>query len=85
MSPWLPEALVMDIVWFLLIGVAAGWLASQIMKGGGLHASKSGPRSRMQLKVWPARLLSPKIGIVSLRQTFAKDDSMAAPKKRSRI
>ena len=25
----------MDIVWFLLIGVAAGWLASQIMKGGG--------------------------------------------------
>jgi len=25
----------MDIVWFLLIGLAAGWLASQIMKGGG--------------------------------------------------
>jgi uncharacterized membrane protein YeaQ/YmgE (transglycosylase-associated protein family) len=25
----------MDIIWFLLIGVAAGWLASQIMKGGG--------------------------------------------------
>jgi len=25
----------MGIVWFLLIGVAAGWLASQIMKGGG--------------------------------------------------
>ena len=25
----------MDIVWFLLIGVAAGWLASQIMKWGG--------------------------------------------------
>ena len=25
----------MDLVWFLLIGVAAGWLASQIMKGGG--------------------------------------------------
>jgi uncharacterized membrane protein YeaQ/YmgE (transglycosylase-associated protein family) len=25
----------MDFVWFLLIGVAAGWLASQIMKGGG--------------------------------------------------
>jgi uncharacterized membrane protein YeaQ/YmgE (transglycosylase-associated protein family) len=24
----------MDIVWFLLIGLAAGWLASQIMKGG---------------------------------------------------
>jgi len=25
----------MDFLWFLLIGVAAGWLASQIMKGGG--------------------------------------------------
>jgi len=25
----------MDLVWFLVIGVAAGWLASQIMKGGG--------------------------------------------------
>lgn len=25
----------MDIVSFLLIGLAAGWLASQIMKGGG--------------------------------------------------
>ena len=25
----------MDLLWFLLIGVAAGWLASQIMKGGG--------------------------------------------------
>ena len=25
----------MDIVWFLLIGICAGWLASQIMKGGG--------------------------------------------------
>jgi uncharacterized membrane protein YeaQ/YmgE (transglycosylase-associated protein family) len=25
----------MDLVWFLLIGLAAGWLASQIMKGGG--------------------------------------------------
>ncbi len=24
----------MDIVWFLLIGLVAGWLASQIMKGG---------------------------------------------------
>ena len=24
----------MAIVWFLLIGLAAGWLASQIMKGG---------------------------------------------------
>jgi uncharacterized membrane protein YeaQ/YmgE (transglycosylase-associated protein family) len=25
----------MDFLWFLLIGVAAGWLASQLMKGGG--------------------------------------------------
>jgi len=25
----------MDLVWFLLIGVAAGWLANQVMKGGG--------------------------------------------------
>jgi uncharacterized membrane protein YeaQ/YmgE (transglycosylase-associated protein family) len=25
----------MDMVWFLLIGICAGWLASQIMKGGG--------------------------------------------------
>lgn len=25
----------MHIVWFLLIGLAAGWLAGQIMKGGG--------------------------------------------------
>jgi uncharacterized membrane protein YeaQ/YmgE (transglycosylase-associated protein family) len=25
----------MEFVWFLLIGRAAGWLASQIMKGGG--------------------------------------------------
>ena len=24
----------MALVWFLLIGLAAGWLASQIMKGG---------------------------------------------------
>jgi uncharacterized membrane protein YeaQ/YmgE (transglycosylase-associated protein family) len=24
----------MDLLWFLLIGLAAGWLASQIMKGG---------------------------------------------------
>jgi uncharacterized membrane protein YeaQ/YmgE (transglycosylase-associated protein family) len=24
-----------NLLWFLLIGVAAGWLASQIMKGGG--------------------------------------------------
>jgi uncharacterized membrane protein YeaQ/YmgE (transglycosylase-associated protein family) len=25
----------MDFVWFILIGVCAGWLAGQIMKGGG--------------------------------------------------
>jgi uncharacterized membrane protein YeaQ/YmgE (transglycosylase-associated protein family) len=25
----------MDFLWFLLIGLAAGWLANQIMKGGG--------------------------------------------------
>jgi len=25
----------MEWVWFILIGIAAGWLAGQIMKGGG--------------------------------------------------
>jgi uncharacterized membrane protein YeaQ/YmgE (transglycosylase-associated protein family) len=25
----------MDFLWFLLIGLAAGWLAGQVMKGGG--------------------------------------------------
>ena len=25
----------MDFVWFILIGIAAGWLAGQVMKGGG--------------------------------------------------
>jgi uncharacterized membrane protein YeaQ/YmgE (transglycosylase-associated protein family) len=25
----------MEILWFILIGIAAGWLADQIMKGGG--------------------------------------------------
>jgi uncharacterized membrane protein YeaQ/YmgE (transglycosylase-associated protein family) len=25
----------MEIIWFLLIGIAAGWLAGVIMKGGG--------------------------------------------------
>ncbi|KAB2959293.1 MAG: GlsB/YeaQ/YmgE family stress response membrane protein [Thermoanaerobaculia bacterium] len=25
----------MEIVWFLLIGLAAGWLAGMLMKGGG--------------------------------------------------
>jgi uncharacterized membrane protein YeaQ/YmgE (transglycosylase-associated protein family) len=26
---------IMEFVWFLLIGLAAGWLAGQFMKGGG--------------------------------------------------
>ena len=25
----------MEFVWFILIGLAAGWLAGQVMKGGG--------------------------------------------------
>ena len=25
----------MDFLWFILIGLAAGWLAGQVMKGGG--------------------------------------------------
>jgi uncharacterized membrane protein YeaQ/YmgE (transglycosylase-associated protein family) len=25
----------MDFLWFLLIGLAAGWLAGQLMRGGG--------------------------------------------------
>jgi uncharacterized membrane protein YeaQ/YmgE (transglycosylase-associated protein family) len=25
----------MNIIWFILIGIAAGWLAGQIMKGSG--------------------------------------------------
>ena len=25
----------MNLIWFVLIGIAAGWLAGQIMKGGG--------------------------------------------------
>ena len=25
----------MNLLWFLLIGIAAGWLAGQLMKGGG--------------------------------------------------
>ncbi|MBL8826776.1 MAG: GlsB/YeaQ/YmgE family stress response membrane protein [Planctomycetaceae bacterium] len=25
----------MDLLWFILIGIAAGWLAGQITKGGG--------------------------------------------------
>ena len=34
-SPYsFPKAFIMAIVWFLLIGLAAGWLASQVMKGG---------------------------------------------------
>ena len=27
----------MDFVWFLVTGLAAGWLASQVMKGGPPH------------------------------------------------
>ena len=25
----------MDLIWFLIIGIVAGWLAGKIMKGGG--------------------------------------------------
>jgi uncharacterized membrane protein YeaQ/YmgE (transglycosylase-associated protein family) len=25
----------MNLLWFLIIGIAAGWLAGQLMKGGG--------------------------------------------------
>ncbi len=25
----------MDFIWFIIIGIVAGWLAGQIMKGGG--------------------------------------------------
>lgn len=25
----------MEILWFILIGIAAGWLAGQLMRGGG--------------------------------------------------
>ena len=25
----------MEFLWFILIGIAAGWLAGQVMKGGG--------------------------------------------------
>jgi uncharacterized membrane protein YeaQ/YmgE (transglycosylase-associated protein family) len=25
----------MEFVWFILIGLAAGWVAGQLMKGGG--------------------------------------------------
>jgi uncharacterized membrane protein YeaQ/YmgE (transglycosylase-associated protein family) len=30
-----PEATPLNIVWFLLIGLAAGWLAGQLVKGRG--------------------------------------------------
>jgi uncharacterized membrane protein YeaQ/YmgE (transglycosylase-associated protein family) len=30
-----PKETPMEFVWFLLIGLAAGWLAGQLMKGGG--------------------------------------------------
>ena len=29
------KTIIMNYVWFLLLGAAAGWLAGQIMKGGG--------------------------------------------------
>jgi uncharacterized membrane protein YeaQ/YmgE (transglycosylase-associated protein family) len=29
------EDCAMEFLWFILIGIAAGWLAGQIMKGGG--------------------------------------------------
>jgi uncharacterized membrane protein YeaQ/YmgE (transglycosylase-associated protein family) len=28
----------MEFVWFILIGLAAGWVAGQLMKGGGFGA-----------------------------------------------
>jgi uncharacterized membrane protein YeaQ/YmgE (transglycosylase-associated protein family) len=31
----LANAAAMDLVWFLLIGLCAGWLAGQLTKGGG--------------------------------------------------
>jgi uncharacterized membrane protein YeaQ/YmgE (transglycosylase-associated protein family) len=27
--------MIVEFLWFLLIGIAAGWLAGQVMKGGG--------------------------------------------------
>ncbi len=30
-----PKGHIMQFLWFLLIGLAAGWLAGQILKGGG--------------------------------------------------
>ena len=30
--------MIMNFVWFILIGACAGWLAGQIMKGGGFGA-----------------------------------------------
>jgi uncharacterized membrane protein YeaQ/YmgE (transglycosylase-associated protein family) len=29
------QSLFMDIIWFLLVGLVAGWLAGQFVKGGG--------------------------------------------------
>ena len=34
-APFRPASLHMEIVWFILIGLVAGWLAGLIMKGGG--------------------------------------------------
>ena len=30
----------MNLLWFILIGICAGWLAGQIMKGGGFGCPK---------------------------------------------
>jgi uncharacterized membrane protein YeaQ/YmgE (transglycosylase-associated protein family) len=30
-----PGSILMDIVWFIIIGIVAGWLAGKIMKGSG--------------------------------------------------
>ena len=29
----------MQLIWFVLIGIAAGWLAGQIMKGSSFHTA----------------------------------------------
>ena len=30
----------MSFIWFVLIGLAAGWLAGQLMRGGGLSGAE---------------------------------------------
>ena len=32
---WIAESAGLEFLWFLLIGLCAGWLAGQIMRGGG--------------------------------------------------